>query len=292
MSTSIRTNPLLGRLRVSALEQLMAAYNAAGHTLRDGIDGGAGAGALTKIMLEHCTGTVHGFEPFPGNHRFFSDTPRVSLHKAALASETTRGSLFVPSTVTSDSAWGKRGMEGYSSVGYLLDEYKTMTVERAPAEKVFEVECERADDVIDASCPVDVVKLDLQGGELNALLGMPRIMSQAKFLWVEYTAQPHLAGMLAEAGFLLFDTEYFFLGAPTAEIEAQFDITKPNETLSTGRQACFGFARHARGHDYEAWFDRTRSDLDMVQTDLVCVHRNALEEFMDALGYLSTPTQG
>lgn len=55
-------------------------------------------------------------------------------------------------------------MAGYSSLGSLS----------APRDNIhtnIEVECFRGDDVIDPAISIDFVKLDLQGGKLNALKG-------------------------------------------------------------------------------------------------------------------------
>ncbi len=287
MASPIHCNPLLGQLRVNSLEQLMAAYRDSNHELRDGIDGGAGAGVLTAQMLEYSTGTIHAFEPFPGNHRFHEDHSRVKFYKSALAEAASVGQFYVSSTISPDSPWSQ-SLSGYSSVGYLLDEFKSMKAENAPSEKLCEVPCVSADEVIPEYCPVDVVKLDLQGGELNALLGMPRIISKAEFLWVEYTAQRDLAAMLVDHGFLLFDTEYFFMGAPTAEIQSRFTISNPEMMLSTGAKACFGFAKDVPLENYEEWFKSMRQELNMVQTDLVCVHRDRLDSFVAALGCINT----
>jgi len=64
---------------------------------------------------------VYTFEPFPGNHRFFrSEESQIKLIPCALAA--TEGSMpfRVSSTVDENSAWGKKGMVGYSSVGFLV----------------------------------------------------------------------------------------------------------------------------------------------------------------------------
>lgn len=282
----VQINSVLGKLGMSSLPSLLAAYAAAGHDVCGAIDGGAGAGAITKEILENSLGKVHAFEPFPGNHPFYQEHDRVILHKAALAREESIGKLYVSSTVSSESAWGQRGMAGYSSMGYLVDEYKRLNVQEVAQEKLFDVPCVAADHVIAPDQSIDLVKLDLQGGELNALRGMERITSRAKFLWVEYAGQKDLAPYLVDRGFVLFDTEYFFIGSTEEAISERFRISKQNYTLSTGASACFAFSSEPSRGDYESWFATAKRDLKMIQTDLVCVHRDRLGEFLHVLGYL------
>lgn len=280
----VTVNSLLSHLRLDALTTLMSAYAASGRPLQGAIDGGAGAGAITKQMLAHIGGMVYAFEPFPGNHPFFMEHERVALHKAALAREASVAKLYVSSMVTESSGWGRQGLAGYSSMGYLLDEYKSLDLEKTPPEKLFDVPCVAADEVIPSDQAIDLVKLDLQGGELNALRGMQRITQRARMLWIEYTGQRDLAPYLIEQGFTLFETEYFFIGSPNEILEKQFAFTKRDVELSTGSKAQFGFWRGGARPDYERWFQSARKEHNLIQTDLVCIHRDRLAEFVEVLG--------
>ncbi len=293
--TEIAVNPLLSRLRVSAIESMLESYAGAGIEIRDCIDGGAGAGRLSRKMMERCTGTVFAFEPFPGNHRFYDteETERIRLFKAALADQAGKKSFFVGSTVDSKSKWAKeRGLEGYSSVGYLVDEdLAAKRQEKNPNGQVLTVNCIAADERLPIARPIDVVKLDLQGGELDALKGMERIARRAQFLWIEYSGQFGLVKYLRRKGYTLFDTEYLFRGEPTDAIRERFEISKDSFTLTSGATTCYGYPREAIEGDYVKAFREMKKSLNLIQTDLVAVHKNQLETFLRVVGKMPPAEQ-
>lgn len=286
---SRRVNPMLARLRVGVIEALYDAYTAAGMPIRDSLDGGAGAGHVTNKMLERSTGRVYAFEPFPGNHRFFVEKPRVTLHKAALAEAEGERLFYVPSVVTPESSWGKRGMAGYSSVGALVSETRATKLRETPIGELMHVRCVAADEVIPSGAPVDVIKLDLQGGELNALRGMKRLARGARFLWIEYSAQTGVLAHLVSEGFVFFDTEYLISGAPTDELREHFWISKADYTLSTGAKACFAYTRKPIDEDYEKWLQDKKGRLGVWQTDIVAVHESQIAPFIAALARIPFP---
>jgi FkbM family methyltransferase len=273
-AAEVTVENLLSERRVESFSSLLAAYRAAGHDLDSAIDGGAGAGATAKQMLRHLSGCVYAFEPFPGNHRFFGGLdPRIRLIRKALAERPGRGSFRVARVVASDSAWGRRGLEGYSSSGRLVGDDE-------PSDYV--VECVRGDEEIDEDVRIDFIKLDLQGGELGALRGMPRLLSEARFLWVEYLGKPGLLDFLAAEGFTLFETEYMFWGEPSGAALELFDVVSSGKTASNGNTVWKGF-RRTPWESYEAEFARLRKEISLVHTDLVCVRDERLDEFRHAL---------
>jgi FkbM family methyltransferase len=277
-TAEVTVDNLLSERRVESFSSLLAAYRAAGHDLDSAIDGGAGAGWTAKSMLRHLDGEVYAFEPFPGNRRFFAGLDsRIRLIPKALAERPGRRSFRVAQIVAPDSAWGRRGMAGYSSSGRLVggDEQ---------ADHV--VECVRADDEIDDEVRIDFIKLDLQGGELGALRGMPRLLSEARLLWVEYKGNPGLLDFLATNGFTLFETEYTFWGKPSDAAVEHFDVALPRRTASNGNTVWKGF-RRTPWASYEADFRRLRKEISLVQTDLVCVRDERLDEFRHALRSLA-----
>lgn len=274
-------NELMAIKRVSSFEKLLIAYEKAGMLLNDAIDGGAASGSATRQMLEHMgvENKVYAFEPFPGNHRFFRpEEERIVLIPKALAEQEKLMTFRVSSVVQEDSEWGKRGMAGYSSVGRL--------VAGSPAKGVdLEVECVSGDKAIPLSANIGFIKLDLQGGELNALHGMARLLRDTHLMWVEYSGQPGLMDFLIESNYVIFDTEYFFMGSPTEKATAAFDISRENFVLSTGKMAWFGF-KNRPWKSFEAEFIAYKKELSMIQTDLVCVNRCYIDEFIAAIRYL------
>ncbi len=173
--------------------------------------------------------------------------------------------------------WGKRGMIGYSSMGYLRQTEGPNTIV---------VDCVRADDIVAESEEVGFVKLDLQGGELNALKGMPRILENASVLWIEYIGKDTLLlDYIIDSGFVVFDTEYFFMGDPTDEARKLFDVSREGITLSTNATAWFGFKMKPWG-DFKAEFKYCQDAFKMVQTDLLCINKKSIDQFLCAARYL------
>lgn len=269
-------NILLSTKRVSSFEAVLAAYGHAGFAFSCAIDGGAGYGDTAKTIIKQMPGaTVHAFEPFPGNHRFFDGIDqRIRLVKKALHHTNGTVALRVAGTVPADSEWGRRGMVGYSSAGRIVD---------TPDANDITVECVRTDDVIDG--PVDFVKLDLQGAELSALKGMGRLLPDVPLMWIEYSGQAGLLDYIIDNDFMVFDTEYFFAGSPSEEARRMFHVSRENYRLSTDKLAWFGFKARP-WDDYRTEFATLRKTMSLVQTDLVCVNRARLDDFLKAARFL------
>lgn len=270
-------NDLLSAIRVSQFSQLLTAYRKAGVDLGNAIDGGAGSGSTAKQMLPLISGRVYAFEPFPGNHRFFKGIdPRIQLIPKALAETKKTMAFKVSSVVSENSLWGRqKGMVGYSSVGHLAGQNEGAGME---------VECVRGD--IAVPDRVGFVKLDLQGGELNALNGMARLLQDVPLMWVEYMGHEGLYDFIVNKGFMVFDTEYFFLGEPTQRTKDLFEVSREGVPLSTGKTAWFGFKRHP-WQNFKEEFIRYKKELGLVQTDLACINKRHLEEFKHAIQYLN-----
>jgi FkbM family methyltransferase len=275
-------NDLMSLKRVSSFERVLSAYGKVnGGNRFDAIDGGAGSGSTARQMLKHIgpQQKVHAFEPFPGNHRFFKpDETRIVLHPHAMAAAPCEMTFRVPSVVKEDSEWGRGGMAGYSSVGYLA---------KGPAKagQDLTVQCVAADTEVGDVSSIGFVKLDLQGGELDALKGMQKLLPTVRFMWVEFTCQPGLMEFLGDHHFSIYDTQYLMMGEPLPEALRLFDVSDPRVPLSTGVNAWYGF-RRTSWRNYEADFKAAQRDFGLIQTDLVCINTRYLDEFIDSLKYL------
>jgi FkbM family methyltransferase len=271
--------------RVDGFSSILEALSQRGFSFRDFIDGGAGAGHTAAAMLKHGfdTSVCYAFEPFPGNHRFFDGLdPRIQLVRGALGNYDGTGALLVPSVVESSSAWGERGMSGYSSVGYLakrgfIKRTLLRMLGRFPREEPVRVM--RGDDAVPESANVDFIKLDLQGGELDALQGMERLVADATVLWVEYSGDAPVLEFLLGRGFSLFDTPYLFNGSPN-DLAPEFEVSR-EISLSTG-EAAFSAIRVTSWSDYESEFARLQRDNQLVQTDIAAVKADRLADVMEA----------
>ncbi len=270
-------------MHISALcfSDLMKAYVEAGEAFKYCIDGGAGAGDTALRMLPYLEdkGKIYAFEPFPGNFRFFdslgnANSTRIRLIKKALYRDQCKKNFFVSSTVQPDQPWGKQGKEGYSSVGRLIDNQDRANNKN----KYFIVDCIAADQAIRPQHKVDFIKLDLQGGELDALMGMNRIITEPHFMWVEFSNQPGLLDFLYENGFIIFETIYLFKGQPLYNLD-EFRVVGTTE-LSTGHTAWYGFHQIPWGPDFKDEFQLYRQKYGMIQTDIVCVHHTKYTNFI------------
>jgi FkbM family methyltransferase len=264
----------IGTIKADSFGQLLEALGKQGHDFRNMLDGGAGAGHTARKMLNYLSpkGRIFAFEPFPGNHRFFDGIdPRVTLIKKALSRESAEMGFHVPSTVTEESAWGKKGMVGYSSVGRLRPEIDPDAPTSYKVQAVTGSEELRGHDVH----TIDFIKLDLQGGELAALQGLESVLPSVALMWVECTRIAGLIEFLTDHDFCLFDTEYMFMDPNRDTIENEFILTRTVEK-STGKAASFGY-RIVDWPNYEESFKFHKKNSGMIQTDLVAVHKSEQE---------------
>jgi len=277
---------LFQELEVKDFTEILAAYREAGIELGHAIDGGAGAGTTAEKIRQHLTkdAFVFAYEPFTGNHRFFVDcNPQIKLVKKALSDASSSMTLSVHAVVQGDSAWGKRGLEGYSSAGHLTDQ--------APKnEHDAVVECVRADEDLQGVGRIGFVKLDLQGGELSALKGMSDFLkTDVSMMWIEYMYAKHttpkdIYNYLID-DFLILDTEYLFRGAPTDEALTYFKPSREGN-LSSGASVWYGFKRRPWTNFLEE-SELFANSFGLIQTDLVAINKRYLGDFLKALGHIN-----
>ena len=273
-------------LDLDSFSHLMGAYKKDGRHFRYCIDGGAGYGLTATEMLSYINddGIIFAFEPFTGNHRFFEKITddRIRLIKKALFNERSVQQLFVRSTVAEESLWGRGKMlTGYSSLGFVDG-----NPEKRDPEKLYSIECVAADEEISPDTVIDFVKLDLQGGELNALRGMKRIIHEPYFLWIEFSDQNELLEYLYAMGFAIFETQYLFVGSNPDIVKRDFVFSK-TIALSTEIPAWLGRRITPWGKDFHDEFQVARRQFGLVQTDIVCVQESRHNEFISALRHLA-----
>jgi FkbM family methyltransferase len=240
------------------------------------IDGGAGSGTTAKQMASHLgkNGLVYAFEPFPGNHQFFETItdPRIRLVKHAISDQDCESALFQVSSVVDNNrtdAWKNKA--GYSSVGRLCEGEKAINPHDVMVKTV------RTDDFISEHDRVAFIKLDLQGGEFKALKGMSSILNHAKMMWIEYSGQNGLLDLITGNNYIVFDSEYFFIDPP-ADSNNYFNAPR-RKVLSTGKEAFFCY-RSKDWNSFQEEFLKLKNDHRYVQTDLLCVKREIMPDFM------------
>jgi FkbM family methyltransferase len=279
-------NNLLAAKRIDRFETILGALKTHGFIFRDMVDGGAGWGETSESMIQFGTESSRcfAFEPFPGNHIFFNKRDsRIELIKFALDNRDKKSKFFIPSTVKNNSEWGRQGLTGYSSVGSL--EKKSLVFLKSKLNRrlrsfflkepyegfSIDVESKRGDQVLEiVDAEIDFMKLDLQGGELNALHGMENLLKNLPFMWIEFLGDKELLDYIISKEFHIFDTSYLFMGTPTPRVRELFNISKENVTLSTGKVCYFGFKKFGWVDFYSEFMELKRNSL-LVQTDLFCV---------------------
>jgi len=290
---------LLSRIGLHSMEQVLEARVATLGPMETSVDGGAGWGGTSQSLAEATQkdGRVHAFEPFPGNHRFFSNAdPRIQLHRVALSDNVGRMAFYVSGTVGEEDAWATRGFVGYSSLGHLVSPrvkwvraikrvIARLRGQRQREPVVLQVDTTRLDSVV-GEAHLDFVKLDLQGGEPAAIRGMGALLQRTDMLWIEFTGQEGLIPMLLEHGFLLFDTNYMCPAGGRGQLE-HFDLRPFKEiVLSTSRPALL--ATRARDTaDFLAWFHDAKKAGAIMQTDLLAINPAFLPSFLLMLQEIS-----
>lgn len=293
-------SPLLSRAQIFSFDAILRARSLALGPLLVAVDGGAGWGDTAKTIIASTAqnGVVHAFEPFPGNHKFFDGLdPRIKLHKFAIADQEGEATFVVPQVVQSSDDWAQKGLSGYSSVGYLEGANQDPLWKRTarqlrdvvqgsakPGMQSIEVKVATVSNIVSAT-HIDFVKLDLQGAELKALIGMGDLLNVTDMLWVEFSNQPGLFDFLCTRGFLIFDTNYLCVGASASELAAAGLEGREKLTLSISQEAVLARRLREEG-DYLAWFSHARKNAGVWQTDLLCVNPSFIPGFLKLLGHL------
>ena len=290
-------NDLLSGIKVSGFEIILRACKSGGMKITSAVDGGAGWGGTSNSIAAEIDkkGKVFAFEPFPGNHDFFETCDsKIKLIKKALSDKNKKSTLSVPSTVDSDSNWAHGEMMGYSSVGFLSNGFfaniKRIFKSILKKGSYISVDAVRGDDEIDSVESIDFIKLDLQGGELNALRGMSRLLLDVKMLWVEFSGDMQVHKLLNDSNFLIFDSEYLFPGEYPKEAEQYFEFSRYSK-LSTGEKVWWGYRKKSYTN-FSKEFKLHQEKFGMIQTDFLCVNRKNISEFVSILPVLSNMSVG
>jgi FkbM family methyltransferase len=138
------------------------------------LDVGANLGYFTLLMALRVgpEGKVHAFEPNPAMHKRLLDNlalnpryadGRVAVYRLALSASTGEADFFCPA-------------DGNEGVGGLRD------TKRAPVVGVARVSTQRLDELVETQriTKLDFIKMDIEGGELDALRGAERTLSGMK----------------------------------------------------------------------------------------------------------------
>lgn len=141
------------------------------------VDVGAGRGQFAVFALKRFPNArIIGFEPLPDSFRTASlvtaDSGRVDLRQQAIGAAPGRSRIFMTADADSSSLRRPTSEQVQRFPG-------TDSVDRA------EVEVVKLDDAVEALPRPALLKLDLQGGELDALTGADRLLDSIDAVFVE-----------------------------------------------------------------------------------------------------------
>lgn len=267
-------------LQISSFKEVLQAYSVVDPEHSFFIDGGAGYGTTCIDMLaaaeETCKG-IYAFEPNPINRDVFkASDSRIILLGKALSSENGYASFSISKSISDESSQ----LHGYSSVGKIVTSDENISA----SGQFLTVECCRAEDYVESN-PISFIKLDLQGGELDALHGLQSILPSVKWMWIEFSNQPGLYEFLAKNDFMLFDCEYLFAGTPNEFHYEKFHISRQGKN-TLGKSIFHGFRKESWTDGYIKTLDFNQRRRRLVQTDLVAINKRHFQIFFDALKVL------
>jgi FkbM family methyltransferase len=142
------------------------------------IDGGANNGSTTDFFLrQYKSPVIHAFEPIPelvaALEQKFADRRNVTVHGAAIGAEAKTVSFNVVNNLVSSSVLNpsvlNKGIHG----------------EKMDICKIVEVQQVRLEDMMQDYREIDLLKLDLQGYELEALKGCGSMLARIKIITTE-----------------------------------------------------------------------------------------------------------
>jgi FkbM family methyltransferase len=183
------------------------------------VDGGANIGYATSILAARVglRGKVHSFEPDP---RSFGELQRdvteweergqrgaFVLHTAALGARSGTATLQIPASFEWNG--GRARIEAAAS-----EEGAASELDRGITK--LEVELVTLDEVFSQGERVSVVKLDVEGFELDALKGMEQMLRERRIRYVvfeelrDYPAPTH--HFLRDVGYSVFGLDHGFFG--------------------------------------------------------------------------------
>jgi FkbM family methyltransferase len=145
-----------------------------GHAVKTIFDIGANRGDVTERYLQlFPTAQVHSFEPFPGSFNTlterFNNHPNVQLIQKAVSNNSNPLQFHVNANVDTNSllASNDTGLSSDKAV-------QTQTT--------IDVNCTSIDEYCEQNniTHIDVLKMDIQGGEYNALLGAEKMLTAKK----------------------------------------------------------------------------------------------------------------
>jgi FkbM family methyltransferase len=208
------------------------------------VDGGAGVGSFTDAVINDIAdASVICFEPLPNNVRVlrsrFGQRPAVKIRETALGDRPATVTFEVPDRLGIPDTWWEPGTSygGFVSRSLLVPTLKNWAKRvlgrETPRYQRISVQMARLDSQLEES--PDLLKLDLQGGEPEAINGLGGFLAKTKVIKLEVIVKGGVPGQglaksqcfraLREAGFLVFVCDFHF-AVPQLSVELRGYLTR------------------------------------------------------------------
>jgi len=189
------------------------------------VDVGANIGyTLLLLATRNCGGCVIGFEPHPElfsrlsrhidvwrEHQDSKKSPcRVVLHQKALGARRAFGTLAEPEDFSTNI--GRAHLVG-------IDDEKVISRARS-----YQVLVDRLDQIISPAEKIWILKIDVEGNELDVLTGADNLLGAGSVRHIVYedeqTHSTHVRDCLTEAGYTIWRLEKQFKGPAITQVNA------------------------------------------------------------------------
>ncbi|WP_084590934.1 FkbM family methyltransferase [Desulfonatronovibrio magnus] len=281
---------------ILTIENLLSRYiHTQGKKLQSVIDGGAGQGTFLQDICKHFDNDckIFAVEPFPGNldmlNKNISQDSRIKLYPYALSINEDHRYFFNPKTINEDSTWGRKGFAGCSNIGRLISEQEAQNILRNTQQSsgdlfVNKIACTTIDSIIKnyEINNLDLLKLDLQGGEYDALLGAKHSINNISLIWMEIINDLRPLLLLSNQGFSIMDTLYVF--PEKSENILSFNdnfriITKKISSVDT--VYVFAERKFKWKNIIEEW-PQIKKKFGMIQTDFIGINSNIANDIIQS----------
>lgn len=241
------------------------------------VDVGAAEGRVSRRMATlQPSGNVVAFEPFSANvphfYKHVGDLQNVELRTKALGDVPGQAHLNVSSVLTGKEP-GWEGRTGYASGGTLLS---------VPNKHGENVEVSTLDHEIHA--PVRLLKIDVQGFEINVLEGSKNVFELGiDLIFVEYEGDRRILDFIADRGYKMIDSgSYTYSQKPGGPAPADVSPMFSNSSVASGRPVSIGPIpnRPLAMNDYVHWFNSLGPYA--LHTDILAVRPGFERQFMAA----------
>jgi len=246
------------------------------------LDIGAAFGGTTAKIRKHCDATIHAFEPFPNNIKYFKakheQDKKVVLHEMAASDCYERTKFYIPKTVKG-TEHGWEHMPGYSSGG-------TFEPRHNP-EITIDVEMVPVGDVVDGH--IGFAKIDVEGHEYRVLKGLEKKLANnmIDILFIEFSGAQDVLELMFSMNFVVLDTFLLLTLKNTDTSLDGFSVIK-EINMSSGLKGLHAwYLNMPRGYElYCKTFADLKRIFSVVQTDLVFVSKPFFQSFIRAIALL------